>query len=120
MKKIAEDIIILHMDTKNHDMLYCSWDMACDGCNFYISFWAIFCPFTQLTAQKIKIKKKRKKALKISSFYTCVPNIMIWWCTVPQMWFAKDEQMDGKSDIQIWVPHLKNKCNAPCILAGWY
>ena len=63
MKKITGDIIILHMDTKNHDhMLYCSWDMAYDGCNFYISFWAIFCPFTQLTAQKIKIKKKKKKS----------------------------------------------------------
>ena len=32
--------------TKNHDhMQYCSWDMACDGCNCYFSFWAIFCPF---------------------------------------------------------------------------
>ena len=62
MKKIAGDIIILHMDTKNHDhILYCSWDMACDGCSFYISFRAIFCPFTQLTAQKIKIKKKKEK-----------------------------------------------------------
>ena len=24
-------------------------------CNFYFSFWAIFCPFTPLTARKIKI-----------------------------------------------------------------
>ena len=41
---------------ENHDhMLYCSWDMAHDRCNFHFSFWAIFCPFTPLTAQKIKI-----------------------------------------------------------------
>ena len=26
-----------------------------------LSFWTIFCPFTVLTAQKIKIKKKMKE-----------------------------------------------------------
>ena len=37
-------IFILHKCTTNHDhMLYCSWDMACDGCN-YFSFWTILCP----------------------------------------------------------------------------
>ena len=47
MKKIPADIIILHKYTKNHDhMLYCSWDMVHDKCNFYFSFWAIFCPLT--------------------------------------------------------------------------
>ena len=56
MKRIPGDIIILQQCTKNHDhMLYCSWDMARDGCN-YFSFWAIFCPFTlfALTAWKMK------------------------------------------------------------------
>ena len=33
--------------------------MVCDGCNCYFSFWAIFCPFTTLIAQKIKISKKK-------------------------------------------------------------
>ena len=43
---------------KNYDhMLYCSWDMVCDGCNCYFSFWAIFCTFTPLRARKIKLKK---------------------------------------------------------------
>ena len=57
MKKMPGDIIILHKCTKNHDhMLQCSWDMACDRCN-YFPFWAIFCPFT---IQKIKISKKWK------------------------------------------------------------
>ena len=52
----AGDTIILHKYNKIHDhMLYCSWDMAHDGCNCYFSFWAIFCPFTPLTAQKTKI-----------------------------------------------------------------
>ena len=48
--------IILHKCAKNHDhMLYCSWDMARDGCNFYFSFWPTFCPFIPVTARKIKI-----------------------------------------------------------------
>ena len=34
-------------ETKNDDhMLYCSWDMAHDRCNFYFSFWTFFSPFT--------------------------------------------------------------------------
>ena len=45
-KKIPGYIIILQKCTKNHDhMLYCPWDTTCDRCNFYFSFWAIFCPF---------------------------------------------------------------------------
>ena len=91
MKKLPIDIIILHMCTKNHGhMLYCSWDMVCDRCNCYILFWAIFCPFTPLTAQKIKISKKWKKLLKISSFYICVPKIIIRWCAVPEIWCMMD------------------------------
>ena len=58
MKKAPGDII-LHKCTKNHDhMLCCSWDTMHDGCNSYFLFWAIFCPFTLLTTQKIKILKK--------------------------------------------------------------
>ena len=38
-KKITGDVIILHNCTKNHDhMLYCSWHMVCEGCNWYFSF----------------------------------------------------------------------------------
>ena len=55
-KKIPADIIIWHKCTKNHDhMLYCSLDMAHNRCNCYFSFWVQFCPFTSLTAPKIKI-----------------------------------------------------------------
>ena len=54
-KKTPGDIIILHKCTKTHDhMLYCYLDMTCNGFN-YFSFSAIFCPFTSLIAQKIKI-----------------------------------------------------------------
>ena len=60
-KNLPEDIIILHKCTKNHDhLLYCSWNMTCDRCNFYFSFWGIFCPFTPLTALNIKILNIKK------------------------------------------------------------
>ena len=46
----------MEISSSYHDhMLYCSWNMALDECNFYFSFWAIFCPLTPLKAQKIKI-----------------------------------------------------------------
>ena len=58
MKKMPQYIIILHNCTKNHDhMLYCSWHMTGDRCNCYFWFWAIFCPFTPITAWKMKISK---------------------------------------------------------------
>ena len=61
-KKIPGDIIILHKCTKTHDhRLYCSWDMVRDDCNYCILFWASFWPSTPLTAQKIKISKKKEK-----------------------------------------------------------
>ena len=43
-----------------------------------------------LTAQKIKISKKRKQYLEISSFNTSVPKIMIIWFTVPEIWWVTD------------------------------
>ena len=66
-------------------MLYCSWDMVSNRCNCYFSFWAIFCPFNLLAAQKLKISKKWKR-LEILSFYTSVPKIMIICYTVPEIW----------------------------------
>ena len=66
-------------------MMYSSWDIEHDGQNF-LSFWTIFCPFTPLTTQKIKILKNWKKHLEISSFYTSVPKIMIICYTVPEIW----------------------------------
>ena len=76
-EKTPDSIIILHKCTKSHDhMLYCSWNMARDRCN-YFSFWTMFCPFIPLTAQKMKTSKKWKKFLEMSSFYTSIPKIFI-------------------------------------------
>ena len=59
LEKLSGDIIILQKCTKNHDhTLNSSWDMVHNRCKCYFSFWGIFCPFTSLTAQKIKILKK--------------------------------------------------------------
>ena len=45
-------------------------------------FGLFFCSFTLRTIQKIKILKKWKICLEMSSFYIYVPKIMIRWCTV--------------------------------------
>ena len=84
------NIITLHMCIKNYDQMMCgSWDMVCDRCN-YFSFWTIFCHFAPLTAWKIKILKKWKNCLEMSSFYIYVPKIMIKWCTIPEIWCVTD------------------------------
>ena len=79
-------------------MLYCSWDMACDRCNCYFSFWVLFWPFTPLIAQKTKMLKKWKKCLEISSFYICVSKIMTRWCKVLETWCVTDGRTDGRMD----------------------
>ena len=102
LKKTPGDIIILHMCTTNDNhMMYGSLDTECHRHNS-LSFWTIFCPFTPppphpltpLKTQKIKILKKWKRHLEISSFYTCVPKLMIRWCTVPEIWCTMGEQME--------------------------
>ena len=96
---------------QNYDqMMYSSWDKVCHKCNCYFSFWAIFCPFTPLTAQKIQILKKWKNCLEIS-FYIRVPKITIRWCMVPEIWCVTAGRADGRMDRRKkwhrrWVPHL--------------
>ena len=71
-------------------MLYYSWDMVRDRCNCYFPFSTIFCPFTLLTAQKIKISIKWRKHLEISSFNISVPKIMLYCFTIPETWHVRD------------------------------
>ena len=91
-KKTPGDIITLHNCAKNHNhMMYGCWDTEWERQKF-LSFWVIFCPFTLLTTWKIKILIKWKKYLRMSSFYTCVPEIWIMMypssdCGVPQTGF---------------------------------
>ena len=50
----------------------------------------MFCPFTSLTAQKIKISKNGKKYLEIQSFYTSIPKFMIICYNIPKIWHLTD------------------------------
>ena len=58
---------------------------------FYSPFFNLF---ALSTAQKVKISKNEKKSLEISSFYKCVPKIMIRRCTVPEIWCATDRRTE--------------------------
>ena len=78
------------MHQKSWSYAICSWDMLSDGCNCYFSIWAIFCPFTSVTAQKMKMSQQMKKQQEISSFYTCAPKIIIICYTVSEIWCVMD------------------------------
>ena len=92
--------------TKNHDhMLYCFWDMVCDTCNSYFSFWAIFLPFYPppplffpfLTAQKIKISKYKKKTLRYHHFTQVYQKL---WLDDMRFLRYGTQQMDTQMDAQ--------------------
>ena len=68
-------------------MMYGSWDMKSNRQNL-LSCWTIFCPFTPLTTQKIKIFKKWEEPLEIS-FYICVATIMIICYNLPEIWCVR-------------------------------
>ena len=80
-EKKPGDIIILHMCTKNCDqMMYGSWDMVCNRCN-YFSLWPIFCPFTPVASWKIKILKNEKNTRRYYHFtyvYQKLWSLDIW------------------------------------------
>ena len=59
--------------------------------NFF-SFWTNFCPFSPPPPNNLKTKnlKKWKKLLRISSFYTSVPRIVIMFYTLPEIWRVRD------------------------------
>ena len=48
-----------------------------------------FCPLPTI-AQKMKILKKWRNPLEISSFYTSAPKVMIICYTVPKIWCGRD------------------------------
>ena len=104
--------------TKINDshMTYGSSDTVCNGQNV-LSFWTIFCPLPSLPPQRIvishfrlffappspnipksqnlekmknKTKQTKKKHQEVSSFYICVPKIMIRWCAVLEIWCLMD------------------------------
>ena len=54
LEKKPTDIITLHFCTNDNYMMYGSWDMEHNREDFF-SFWTVFCPFTPLWTQNIKI-----------------------------------------------------------------
>ena len=66
-KKMAGYIILLYIPVYHKWRSYDIWFLK------FLTFWAIFCPFSHLTTWKIKVLKKWKKQLEILSFYTFAP-----------------------------------------------
>ena len=60
---LPRDIIIFKCTKIQYQMVYRSWGMACDRCNFYLLVRPIFFFFhlSRPTAQKVKMGKKMKK-----------------------------------------------------------
>ena len=88
--KTPRYIIILRRCTINDNhLMYSSWDMKRDRQNFF-SFSAIWCLFTPLTTQEIKILKKWNKDLEILSVSTSVPKVMTISYTVSEIWRVTD------------------------------
>ena len=78
------------MCTINVDhMIYGSWNIRCDRQKF-LSFWAIFCPFSPLTTQKIKILKLKKTPGDIIILQICTINDNLLMCMVPEVWGVTD------------------------------
>ena len=66
-QKRSGDNIILHLFTTN-DIAWCMFPEIWSAIDNALSFWATFCPFTQLTTPKIKTWKKMKKARRYYHF----------------------------------------------------
>ena len=54
-------------------MIYGSWNIRCDR-QKYLSFWTIFCHFSPLTTQKIKLLKLKKTLGDITILHICTIN----------------------------------------------
>ena len=70
--KTPGDIILHKCVINDNHMMYGSWNMKHDRKKF-LSFWAIFCPFTPLTTWKNKMLKKWKTPGDII-LHKCVIN----------------------------------------------
>ena len=107
--KTPGDIIILHKCAKNRDhMLYCSCDMARDGCNFF-HFGLFFLPFYPPNDPKNQNIKKLNKLLDIIILHMCTKNYdhLMYSSWEMVRYRQMDIRTDGKSDITRWVPHLQ-------------
>ena len=66
-------------------MIYGSWNIRCNRQKF-LTFWAIFCPFSSLTTWEIKILTLKKTPRDIIILHICTTI----WCMVPEIWNVTD------------------------------
>ena len=83
MKKMVGDIIILPKCTKNHNHTRSSsWDTEWDR-TFFFGHFLPFYPTNNPENQNIW--ENLKNHLEIIPFCTCVPQITIIWCMLPEI-----------------------------------
>ena len=87
-------------------MIYSSWDIDHDRLKLVIL--GHFLPFYQKRTQKIKILKKWKKLLEISSLI-CVPKITIIWFTVPSTVWDRQNVLDHFLSFHCHPDNLENQ-----------
>ena len=99
MKKTAGDLIILHKRTKNHDhVLYCSWDMVRDRCNYFN--FGLFLNRLPPNSPKNQNKKKLKNAWRFIIPHMCTKN---WDQMIYGSWdLVHDRQTDRQTDGKKW------------------
>ena len=81
-KEIKKNIYGYHYQNLD-DTIYSSWDIKQNISKLVIS--GHFLPFYPPKNPKNQNFEKWKNLQEISSFYTCVPNIIIIRCTVPEI-----------------------------------
>ena len=86
LKKIPEDIIILHMCTINDNLMIYGSRVRRTEFSVILDHFLLLYP---ITTPKIKMMKKWKKSLEILPFYTCVSKMKII-CIVPVIWSVTD------------------------------
>ena len=90
-------------------MMYGSWDMKCDRQNF-LSFWAMFCPFTPLSTQKIQNFEKMKTPGDIIILHMCTKNhdhmlFFIWSYSLPFYPPNSPNNQNLKNEKKTWRYH---------------
>ena len=87
--KTPGDIIILQKCTINDNhLMYVSWDMMHNRQIFFVILGHIL-PFYP-TNPKNQNFEKMKKTPRDIIIYIYAPKIIIWWCTVPEIWCVTD------------------------------
>ena len=81
---------IPHFLTTEKTKILRSVPEKCNRKIFFVIIDHFFCPYTPLTALKMKISKTWKKRSEISSIYTRAPKIITICCTVPEIWLMTD------------------------------